>query len=286
MNEYTEELIGEASYDLHEFGSEWWFERSQDLAHQRAYRRIAEYAAEKLKTPVHCIIDYACGAGFLMYYLAQVFPDAHIIGIDESEQAIAAAHTYLTMQLSEEQRQRISLECRALPNFELDLPPADLVVFSFPDFRTGSERSWMRRWKPHFAAEWQETLALRRRLDRMFPDLVLPDSQELFIKRIASRNMHALARSGAYSLRIEYAECQRQECHPMILEEMQWYEGADAHAQRLQTAKRQSFNFHAIMSSEYVQSKVMDDVYAQTGDESDRQGGFMMSLFQCLSHDM
>lgn len=282
MNQTIEDIIGHASYDQHEFGSEWWFERSQDNVHQRAYRRIAEYAAEQVTRPIHTIIDYACGAGFLLFYLAQQFPEAHIIGIDESQQAITAANAYLDVKLSIEQRQRVSVQRHALPDFTLNLPQADLVTFSFPDFRTGSELPWMRQWKPHFMNDWKETQALRRRLGGMFPDLELPDSRELFIKRVASKNMYGLAAADAYCLRVEYAACRRDECHAMILEEMQWYEGADAHDQHLRSECRNNFKFHELLHSEFARSKVMEDVYAQTGDEDDRHGGFIMSLFQCL----
>ena len=275
--------LSESSYDDHDYGTAWWSARAKDRAHQRAYRLIAETIAERargLKKKPQRLIDFACGAGFLIKHLSKEMPDLDIVGIDESQQAIDGAHDYHQQSLSAKQRQRVSLQQMPLPNFTHKLKKAEILVFSFPDFRVDGEKKWVKKWKAIYPDDWDECKRLVRKLKKIYPDAEHSTTYELFIKRIANRNILSMCKKGALVFRIEYSACKRSECDECYLEEMAFYECVKPSHKRLKGERRKRITAAKMTESVFFKSKVVQDVFAQTGNQEDKEGGFFISVFR------
>ncbi len=275
-----QEKLGSASYDNHEHGNAWWEARAKDKPHQDAYKNIAKFIAKKVKKQPERIIDFACGPGFLIKHMHEQMPNAHIVGLDESEQAIDAANQYLSSVLNQEQLNQISCKQMPLPNFQTGLRKADVVVFSFPDFRISGEQKWLKKWKQVFPKDWEESKAVSKHLKKLYDDEVFSDAVELFVKRVASRNIISLAKKDALIVRVEYSGCKREECDPCYLEEMAWYECTNAEFKALKGKRRDKFTHAKFIKSKFYKSKVILDVYEQTKDKDDKKGGFFISAFK------
>jgi hypothetical protein len=269
--------VGTASYDADEFGTPWWLARARDAAHRRAYRQIAAFAAAHApRRPVpRLIIDYACGPGLLIRELHRVFPAARIVGLDESASAIAAAESVLTEAGIADGR--VSLRRLALPAYPIrGLPPADLVFFSFPDFRGGDTRANLAHWRARCPADWDAGGDLRRRW-RQEAEQGVPPRRETFFKRVAGRNLRQLCRPGGRIVRVEYSNCTRAGMDEVTLAEMRWTEGClsapDGDPRHVLSRER---------ASRYVRSGVMRDVYLQTRAADDREGGYLITVLDAV----
>ena len=89
------------------------------------------------------------------------------------------------------------------------------------------------------------------------------------LKRIAHRHIRSLVKAGGLLVRVDYANCDRAECDEGILRQMELYEGSKG--------KRKCFD---LIADSFHRSRVMADVYAQTGDDDDGTGGYMISVFR------
>lgn len=272
--------IGSASYDSHKYGTRWWHARAKDRAHQRAYRLIAEYIAGKAKKKKGRIIDFACGPGLLIKHLKQQLPGYEIVGIDESKKAIKAAEEYLPGVLSKKEMQDVMLMQHALPNFDLSVGKSDIVIFSFPDFRIDDEEKWVKRWKSVFPEDWDASKRVSKKLRKLYDDFEHADAAELFVKRVANRNLLSLTKKKGLMFRIEYSGCDRDECDPAYLDEMAWYECIKPESKRMRNPVRKRLTFARLVDSAFYKSKVILDVYEQTKDEDDKKGGFFISMFK------
>ena len=79
-------------------------------------------------------------------------------------------------------------------------------------------------------------------------------------------------------MRVEYATMQRHELSPLELSNVLFEEGS------LDSAvdgkkPRQWFRLEA---SAYFRSRVLEDVYEQTGDERDRDGGYLITVLRAI----
>lgn len=274
--------LGDYSYDNHDFGTAWWLERAQDKAHQAAYKRIVKYSAKFLdKEPKH-VIDYACGPGMLLRYLRRQFPESRISAIDESEQAIIGARDVLRRSRLDPDDKHIHFVQDSLPHFNLGLRKADIVYFCFPDFRIPETRPVIKYWREQFPQDWDATKKLRQKLlrDGADPEL-LDDNFDCFRKRLAGRNLRQMVKRGGLMLRVDYGSCSRDECEENMLKQIAFCEGSLCR-KRWDKDTRKDLVFAELLDSVYVPSAVINDVYAQTGNSKDTEGGFFISVLRAV----
>lgn len=280
MGKAKQDKLGYSSYDEHDYGTKWWHASAKDKPHQQAYAAIAKYVAKHVKKKKVEIIDFACGPGFLIKHLIEQLPKARITGVDESQQAIDGGKEYHASVLSDKQRKHIQLKQIALPNFHSRLSKADVVIFSFPDFRADDEKKWVKKWKAIFPDDWEEAKFVYKKIKKVYPDFEQSSSTELFIKRIAGRNLLSMCKKGGLVARVEYAACKRNDCDPAYLEEMSFYECTAPLDDQLKHVRRKRLTLGKQIGSRFKRSKVIQDVYAQTGQKDDKEGGFFITLFQ------
>lgn len=275
-----QEKLGYSSYDEHDYGTAWWSERAKDADHQQAYQRIAKYISKHCQKKAPRIIDFACGPGFLIKHLNEQMPKAQIVGIDESKQAIKAAKAYHKIALSAKARQQIEMKHMALPNFKHRLDLADVVVFSFPDFRADDEKKWIKHWSKHFPEDYAEAKYLRRHHKKAYPDSDHSPVSELFIKRVAGRNIIDMCKPGGLIIRVEYSACKRGDCDEGFMEEMHFWECIKPLHKTFVRKERKQLIYAKKLRSKFYRSDVIHDVYAQTGDDDDLDGGFFVTAYE------
>ena len=279
--------LGDASYDHDDFGNAWWLERAKDGPHRRAYQTIAEAVASHAGSKRPTIIDYACGPGLLMARIGKLLPKARIFGLDESQGMLDAARAYLGQELGAERALQVQLVRSALPDFKLDLPKADVAVFSFPDFRCDLNGRVIKRLKKQHPDDWAwSKLASKhirkqaRKDDQCDENDDVFDVDRLFYERLATRNLAVLVKSGGTILRVDYAPGDRHEwVEPYVLRH-DWSLGSwlPKHDRSKREATTQRFTKD--LGMHYHRSRVIRDVHAQNGDEDCLQGGYSISLLQ------
>ena len=273
----------------------WWHERSLDAAHTRAYRHIAEI------TQAYClvcsmkprrIVDYACGGGAFLGELLRVFPDAHLIGLDGSKNLLekcAKAHAEICT-LEDKQRafvgkdSSVSLAQTVLPNFRLPEHKCDIALLVFPNLvpdpanLSDFNRNGYSNKKDNAIAR---KLARYRELDpEEETNTTEPDElfDELMTARVFSRNLRHLVRKGGLLVRVEYSQAPREQ----LTELVQWRNLFGEGALEELIRGEQCEAFFRFVGSEFRKSKVILDVYHQTGDPDDRRGGYMVSFFEAI----
>lgn len=277
----TELRRGAGSYD-HQVGK-WWLERCCDEAHRKAYRNIARHIKKNLKKTPQRIIDYACGSGDLLVELYRAFPEAEFIAIDGSEEMIEAANARLTA-LDPEAPERVEFWHSGLPNFELPRFNADLLVFCFPNICCDEDD------QPYYDANGAQSKRDRRNA-RFLANAREKDPDEetchddpetleesLIDAKVVSRNLRQLVHNKGHVARIEYANAPVKELTKLVRQRL-WFEqgcldkGLDGKPP-LQLFKRKT--------CDYFPSEVILDVYHQTGDEGDKEGGYLISLLRAV----
>lgn len=274
--------LGDESYDSDQFGTAWWTERARNRAHRKAYRTIVEIAARHCPQARH-IVDYACGPGLLLRELVERFPGSRITAIDESRAAIEAIPHVLGQRAWRAHGERIDRRQAVLPAFDLDLGRVDLICFLFPDFRGGITPRIVRHWKRHLATDWQACKAFRKQLQdtRRPEDFKANSAGEIFFKRLVMRNHRALLRKGALVIRVDYGQCSRDDTDRTMRREMEWIEGCRTAPKHFPKELRQRQRVFDLIDSSYHQSRgVMQDVYHQTGDPDDKNGGYLVSVLR------
>ena len=98
------------------------------------------------------------------------------------------------------------------------------------------------------------------------------------MNRVISKNLRSLVKRGGYCLRVELANARREEFPKIFQKRFSFQEGSLDKSLSDQSLQ-QPFE---LVRSEYHRSKVMEDAYEQTGDESDRKGGYWISLLRAL----
>ena len=274
--------LGTSSYDEHEFGATWWLDRAQDAAHSRAYKRVAEIAAEYApKKKIQRVLDYACGPGLLIRYLLKTFPQAEVLGLDESESCLNAIPQVLTRARLGAAKERALPTQVQLPAKE-PLPSAQVGVFCFPDFRGAENTSRLRLLRKRYPQEWEAAKRFSKWMKGYNKEIVMPDASEMFLKRLAHLDLEQAVGKGGLVLRVDYANCERSECEDVYDLAMRQYEGSlrtkdipeELHDIIQPTTK--------IVFTEYRRSGVMSDVYAQSGDIDDLHGGYLISALRVL----
>ena len=271
--------LGDTSYDAGGFGAKWWRKRARDGPHRRAYRHIASDLRDQLgnRQPT-LLIDYACGPALLMRELARVFPHTTVVGIDESIDCLAAAEVLREARLSRPLLTgRLQLQRAALPEFRVPVPLADAAVFCFPDFRSADVEAFADAHKKRFRADWLVAKAAAKRLAKIDEDLA-PSREDIFLKRLAFRDCQRRVKPGGIILRVDYAAASRDDCDETYAHIMATEEGSGLPPGIKLSDKVDPADtvFTTLLGCTYRRSKVMADVYAQTGDPTDRDGGFMV----------
>lgn len=293
MNDINfEELLlqGSSSYDKQV--ASWWLERAGDQAHQEAYRNIAELLFAKLKldeVQPRFIVDYACGAGHLFPHLKRLFPECTFIGIDgslkllqevsehEPDASIVSAAEAFDLEGSQ-----IRLVHTGLPNFkDFQAHQADAALLCFPNLLPDESLLDVFNDNGYGHDEDNEVAHCLARFEEMDPELrdEDPDEEEIFDElmsaRVFSRNLHHLLKPEGTLLRVEYSNCHRSELSKLTQLKSFFMEGALE--EEVNDELAEVFFFY--QRSFYVESSVILDVFHQTGDESDSEGGYCVHFF-------
>ncbi|MFP4380491.1 MAG: class I SAM-dependent methyltransferase [Candidatus Sumerlaeia bacterium] len=260
---------------------DWWLEQSNDLAHQKAYRHIAEYIRAQIPKTPNRIIDYACGAGNLLVHLCDVFPDSEIIGIDGSNKMIDTANERLAA-INPDWTDRVEFWESDLPNFELPDFQADLLIFCFPNICPDEDDQ---DYYDEHGAEHKSDKKVAKWLSKAREED--PDEETCFDKpsvvftglmdcKVVSRNIHQLLRPKGWCARIEYANSEWDELTKLVRMRQafeQGFLGKKVNGRRPEKIFKKK-------SSRYFPSEVISDVYHQTGDESDLEGGYQINILK------
>lgn len=258
----------------------WWLDRSVDAVHRRAYRRIADFIRDSYMREPGLIVDYACGPGNLLSLLSLRFRRSRLAGLDGSSLLLSQARQRFAL-LPRSCAERLSLVETPLPNMKLLKGKADLVIFCFPNMVSFSTNS-----------DAHESLLneVDRRIARSL-SLEVNSIDNMSDQHNASANRHGLERGRCISLnlrrllvrggicvRVEYATMQRHELSPLDLSHVSFEEGSldtsvDGHMPRL---------WFRFLASAYFRSRVLEDVYEQTGDERDKDGGYLITVLRAV----
>jgi len=261
----------------------WWNIRACNKSHCNAYRNIANYVTTHVDLIPSLVIDYGCGTGRLLGEIAVRFVDTKFIGIDGSSAMLKTAKTYLKKK-APDLLNRIKLLKAPLPIRLLLGKRADLVTFTFPhilsnlydlDLNSFLELlTYSEIENAMILTEDEGMEEVSNEYNDEDPDLL----QSLLVNRVISKNLRSLVKRGGYCLRVELANAKREEFPEIFQKRFSFQEGSLDKSLSDQSLQ-QPFE---LVRSEYHRSKVMEDAYEQTGDESDRKGGYWISLLRAL----
>jgi SAM-dependent methyltransferase len=261
----------------------WWNIRACNKSHCIAYRNIANYVTTHVDLIPSLVIDYGCGTGRLLGEIAVRFVETKLIGIDGSSAMLKTAKTYLKNK-APDLLNRIKLLKAPLPNRLLLGKRADLVTFTFPhilsnlydlDLNSFLELlTYSEIENAMILAEDKGMEEVSNEYNDEDPDLL----QSLLVNRVIAKNLRSLVKRGGYCLRVELANARREEFPEIFQKRFSFQEGSLDKSLSDQSVQ-QPFE---LVRSEYHRSKVMEDAYEQTGDESDRKGGYWISLLRAL----
>jgi hypothetical protein len=245
----------------------WWLQRASDDPHQRAYRKIADFIRDSYVHDPKLIVDYACGAGSLLGRLIDRFPNSNLAGLDGSSFLLDRARRHL---LSHPNLKRLKFIETFLPNMNLLRGRADLVVYCFPNMVFSPQGE-------QYLSETDCKIARRLSMDEDMNDANAIQSG-LEQGRMVSLNLRRLLSRGGICVRVEYATIQRHELSPEELTMVSFEEGSldakiDGMIPRL---------WFRVLASSYFRSRVLEDVYEQTADERDRNGGYLITVLKAL----
>jgi len=259
----------------------WWNIRACNKSHCIAYRNIANYVTTHVDLIPSLVIDYGCGTGRLLGEIAVRFVDTKFIGIDGSSAMLKTAKSYLKNK-APDLLNRIKLLKAPLPIRLLLGKRADLVTFTFPHILSNLydlDLNSFLELLTYSEIENAMILAVDKGMEEVSneyadedPDLL----QSLLVNRVISKNLRSLVKRGGYCLRVELANAKREEFPEIFQKRFSFQEGSLDKSLSDQSLQ-QPFE---LVRSEYHRSKVMEDAYEQTGDESDRKGGYWISLLR------
>ncbi len=259
----------------------WWNIRACNKSHCNAYRNIANYIITRIDPVPSLVIDYGCGTGSLLGDLAVRFVETKFIGIDGSSAMLKTAKTYLRKEVPD-LLNRIKLLKAPLPNKILLGKRADLVTFTFPHILSNLYHLDLNSFLEFLTySEIENAVILAEGVEELSkgqtdedPDVL----QSLIVNRIISKNLRSLVKRGGYCLRVEYANARREEFQNVFKKQFSFQEGSLVKS----LSNRKIQQLFELVRSEYHRSKVMEDTYEQTGDESDKKGGYWISLLKAL----
>lgn len=261
----------------------WWNIRASNKSHCIAYRNITNYVTTHVDFIPSLVIDYGCGTGRLLGEIAVRFVDTKFIGIDGSSAMLKTAKTYLKNK-TPDLFNRIKLLKAPLPIRLLLGKRADLVTFTFPHILSNLYDLDLNSFLEHLTYSEIENaviLAEDKGMEEVSNEYTEEDPdllQSLLVNRVISKNLRSLVKRDGYCLRVELANAKREEFPKIFQMRFSFQEGSLDKSLSDQSIQ-QPFE---LVRSEYHRSKVMEDAYEQTGDESDRKGGYWISLLRAL----
>jgi len=260
----------------------WWLRHSLDAAHSRAYKKIADFIRDSYVREPRMIVDYACGVGHLLALLSVRFPGSKLVGLDGSSFLLRKAGCLVSM-LPKQCAERISLMETPLPNFRLLRGKADLAIYCFPNMVPLAEEDSPGA-HAHCLSDNDSKVAasLARAADicDSARENSNPAANQLGLEqgRCISLNLRRLLAQGGICIRVEYATMQRHELSALELSHVSFEEGSlDARVEG-----RMPRRWFRLVASAFFRSRVLEDVYEQTGDERDRNGGYLITVLRAI----
>lgn len=261
----------------------WWKQLSNNRPHAYAYSNIANDIHSFLQNNPKLVIDYACGSGNLLVPLLNRFPECRFTGIDGSAFMLELAKKRLK-RLGTNSSQWVELIRTELPDFTLPQGKADVIVFCFPQILWGStdqQRYYENGYRNEEDAAVAQFLAASRNPN--VEDITVADDVQMWLDsllrgKVVSRNLHGLLKKGGICIRVEYAKTERAKLAELEQYRLAFEEGSLETSMNGRKAEK-LFNF---ISSTYFRSKVMEDVYHQTRDGTDRKGGYSITLLETM----
>jgi len=261
--------------------AQWWLKRSTDAAHKYAYKTIADFLRSSFPGEPRLIIDYACGAGPLLSLLSRRFERSKLIGLDGSAFLLEEAGRRFS-KLPRRCGQRIRLVPAVLPDLDLLKERAGLVVFCFPNMM------------PHSPKQRRAAASLLSPEDRIVAGtlarLAAKEDGEnegerpsvirrrLEFGRAISLNLRRLLARGGICVRVEYAASRRHEWSELELQKVCFEEGTlDTGVDGIRLRR-----WFRVLASAFFRSRVLEDVYQQTGEAQDRGGGYLLTVLRAL----
>jgi SAM-dependent methyltransferase len=260
---------------------EWWLSHSLDAAHRRAYKKVAAFIRDSYVQEPGTIVDYACGPGHLLALLSLEFRKSRLIGLDGSSFMLMEA-LHRIAQLPEECSSRISLIEARLPDFDALRRKAELVVFCFPNMVPFANEKNL---DPVSGLLSETDRKVARSLSLSWDDggdesEMDPEANQAGLEqgRVISRNLRRLLVPGGICVRVEYATMRRHELSPIELAHVAFEEGSldtsvDGHM---------PCRWFRLVASAYFRSLVLEDVFEQTGDKRDRNGGYLITVLRAI----
>jgi hypothetical protein len=260
----------------------WWLGHSLDAAHSRAYRKIADFIRDSYVREPRMIVDYACGIGHLLALLSFRFPSSKLVGLDGSSFLLSEAGCLVSM-LPKQCAERISLIETPLPNLRLLRGKADLAIFCFPNMVPLADEDNSEAHGFCLSGNDRKVASsLSREADTCDSagGNSNPAANQLGLEqgRCISLNLRRLLVRGGICVRVEYATMQRHELSPLELSHVSFEEGSlDARVEG-----RMARRWFRLVASAFFRSRVLEDVYEQTGDERDRNGGYLITVLRAI----
>ena len=259
----------------------WWKRQAANATHRYAYRNIADFVRDSYDGAPRLIVDYACGGGTLLSRLHGHFPDSDIVGLDGSSLMLGMARKRLA-RLGGRARHRITLVETLLPDFGLARGIADLVLFVFPNIvsYSGADngKEYARHLRPTDIAVARKLAFARDPDDGEEEDDPQTVYTTLLKDRLVSLNIRGLLKRGGICLRVEYGTVRREELPRLELLRTEFEEGAlDREIDGLRADQ-----WFRVQGSRYYRSGVIEDVYHQSQDERDLQGGYFITVLRAL----
>jgi len=273
IGEYMAKDVG---FSYEEEAGRWWIERSDNAVHRRAYANVADFIKASFTRHPGLIVDYACGQGNLLALLCDRFSKSKLVGLDGSSLLLDLAAQRIA-RLSPAEAKRISLIKTRLPNMSILKGKAELAIFCFPNMMPYSsedvlEYAELLSEKDHQIAN---KLAATEDMNLREADAA---TKVLMQARAISLNLRRILKQGGMCARIEYASMKRHELSPDELSMVCFEEGSLD--QKIDgKLSKQLFRLRA---SAYFRSRVLEDVYEQTGDERDRNGGYIITILEAI----
>lgn len=261
---------------------QWWLERAADGAHQRAYRNIANFIRDSISHSPRLIVDYACGAGNLLSRLSRRFPHSRLVGLDGSSLLLDPAQKRVS-RLPRTCAQRISLIETSLPVRKAPCEQAELVVYCFPNMIPFSTKGDMEDTGSCLSIRDRKIAErLSKTKDPCDESSASNDSHAarhiMEYNRSISRNLRRILVRGGICVRAEYATTRRHEWSALELLRVAFEEGSlDTKMDGMQLRP-----WFRVLASAYYRSRVMEDVFQQTGDTGDTGGGYLITVLRAI----
>ena len=262
---------------------QWWLSQSSDRAHSYAYRKITQHLVSFFGHPPEKIFDYACGAGHMLTRLYRYFPNSQLTGIDGSSLLLKLAGKRLQF-MGQDWRQRVKLIETNLPDFSLPRGQADVLLFVFPNIVPDPDLPDPEEEKDsHFPDDRDvaDYLALTREPNP--EEETVDDDPEtlcdsLITDNLIARNLRRLLKKGGVCVRADYANAPRNELTKLVQQRLAFQEGS------LQDPVNgfRAEQLFKLVGSTYHRSKVLEDVYQQTRDKTDKDGGYLLTTLVAL----